>query len=146
VSDRNIVVRRVRKFRFRQSPTPKLALTYVTNLSDLIMMDRRQNALRFATYRCIGETDPVPAGGIKAITASIVKCGARFVIRFSCMKKRHIASQSTARLAEIDSTQRCVFVNICVKQVSSTLQSTYWPVERQCRNRLPWSAPFRPRL
>jgi len=43
-------------------PDLQIGFAYVANLNDLYMMDPRQNALRIAMYRSIGETDPVLAG------------------------------------------------------------------------------------
>jgi len=43
-------------------PDARVGFAYVTNLSDYYLMDPRQNALRFAMYRSIGETDPALLG------------------------------------------------------------------------------------
>jgi CubicO group peptidase (beta-lactamase class C family) len=43
-------------------PEAQVGFAYVTNLNDLYLMDPRQNALRTAMYRSIGETDPVSLG------------------------------------------------------------------------------------
>jgi len=39
-------------------PDSEVGFAYVPNLTDYYLMDPRQNALRVATYRSIGETDP----------------------------------------------------------------------------------------
>jgi CubicO group peptidase (beta-lactamase class C family) len=39
-------------------PETQVGFAYVTNLNDLYLMDPRQNSLRTAMYRSIGETDP----------------------------------------------------------------------------------------
>jgi CubicO group peptidase (beta-lactamase class C family) len=39
-------------------PEAQVGFAYVTNLNDLYLMDPRQNALRTAMYRSIGESDP----------------------------------------------------------------------------------------
>jgi CubicO group peptidase (beta-lactamase class C family) len=44
-------------------PEVEVGFAYVTNLNGFYLMDPRQNALRFAMYRCIGETDPDLTGG-----------------------------------------------------------------------------------
>lgn len=44
-------------------PDAQLAFAYVANLNGFYLMDPRQTSLRFAMYRCIGETDPVLTGG-----------------------------------------------------------------------------------
>jgi CubicO group peptidase (beta-lactamase class C family) len=43
-------------------PETQVGFAYVTNLNDLYLMDPRQNALRFAMYKCLCETDPVLLG------------------------------------------------------------------------------------
>jgi hypothetical protein len=43
-------------------PDAQVGFAYVANLNDLYLMDPRQNALRTAMYRSIGETDPVLLG------------------------------------------------------------------------------------
>jgi len=43
-------------------PDAQVGFAYVANLNDLYLMDPRQNALRFAMYKCLGETDPVLLG------------------------------------------------------------------------------------
>jgi CubicO group peptidase (beta-lactamase class C family) len=43
-------------------PDAQLGFAYVANLNGFYLMDPRQNALRFAAYHCIGETDPVLTG------------------------------------------------------------------------------------
>ncbi len=43
-------------------PEAQVGFAYVANLNDLYLMDPRQNALRFAMYKCLCETDPVLLG------------------------------------------------------------------------------------
>jgi hypothetical protein len=43
-------------------PDARIGFAYVPNLTDFYLMDPRQNALRVAMYRSIGETDPVLLG------------------------------------------------------------------------------------
>jgi len=43
-------------------PQAQVGFAYVANLNGLYLMDPRQNALRFAMYKCLGETDPVLLG------------------------------------------------------------------------------------
>jgi CubicO group peptidase (beta-lactamase class C family) len=43
-------------------PEAQVGFAYVANLNGLYLMDPRQNALRIAMYRSIGETDPVLLG------------------------------------------------------------------------------------
>src|SRR5512137_710568 len=44
-------------------PDAQVGFAYVANLNGLYLMDPKQNALRFAMYRCIGETDRALTGG-----------------------------------------------------------------------------------
>ena len=39
-------------------PHAKIGFAYIPNRNDVYLMDPRQNALRLAMYRSIGETDP----------------------------------------------------------------------------------------
>jgi CubicO group peptidase (beta-lactamase class C family) len=43
-------------------PEAQIGFAYVANLNGLYLMDPRQNALRFAMYQCLGETDPALLG------------------------------------------------------------------------------------
>ena len=43
-------------------PDSQVGFAYVANLNGLYLMDPRQNALRFAMYRCLGEMDPALMG------------------------------------------------------------------------------------
>ena len=43
-------------------PYAKIGFAYVPNRTDYYLMDLRQNALRLAMYRLIGETNPVLLG------------------------------------------------------------------------------------
>ena len=43
-------------------PDSKVGFAYVPNRTDFYLMDPRQEALRHAMYRSIGETDPVLLG------------------------------------------------------------------------------------
>ncbi len=43
-------------------PEAHVGFAYVANLNGLYLMDPRQNALRFAMYKCLGETNPVLIG------------------------------------------------------------------------------------
>jgi len=43
-------------------PDAGVGFAYVPNLTDFYLMDPRQNALRVAMYRSIGEKDPVLLG------------------------------------------------------------------------------------